>query len=632
MPSFTTLQQSDYGRRGVLDTAHGDIQTPALFPVLNLIGGTTPESGGIWRYTVHHLVESESLQAGLFQAMSFLDYGVTPTTLATWREKTLREHYRESKEEPAFPKPLFVDSGGFKLMNSTTFGQPPEAGGKENEWGIYTNPESILDLQLDYGADIIATLDYPIPPNLNEAEATDRMERSIDSAVECLELLQDRGMTDEVSVYVAIHGHTYEDINWYVGQFLERAKAYEDAFEGFAIGSLVPLSNKVDVLVDIVQGAKDAIPEAKQEDIALHVFGISGRLCPLLALLGVDSFDSANYLRAARNKRLIHPETWKRVSIEDIDWGEWPCQCAACSSINFEDMKYALLDSDITYQRIEGEDGDRFKSEFYAEIAHHNFELYGQQMDAVRTAIEQDRLLEHVVDFARGKDIVEKGLKRMQLHNPQLREQLESDGHNALVAGPETDTFQSQLSAFFDSVDDISRKKRTISLEHGPSDFDVLQTDHQPPDKPVLLILPCSQEKPYSASRTQQAVLRRLTAYEDRFYKLTMSGLYGPVPVEYEEIDPVMEYEYVLTTEDTEQVDLVANRLYRYLDRYGDGFDHILAYTTSKAYRTAIETAFARYGRGDIYPSDPRALQLTEHFRNENIDELLDQIDGLTRC
>jgi len=636
MSAFRMLEKDEYGRRGVIDTPAGQIQTPALLPVANLIGGTTPKSGGIWRYARRYLFESDSVQGIMFQTMTFLDYNLIPDNLADWREKPLKQHFEESDVEPGFSQPLFVDSGGFKLMNSTTFGQPPEEGGSENDWGIYTNPESILKLQLDYGADIIATLDFPIPQNLNQDEATERMKKSIDNAVECLQMLNDPELLDEwdvdetPSVYVAIHGHSYEDVHWYVSRFLDRADELDEAFEGFALGSLVPLSNSPDVLVDIVQGAKDAIPEERYEDIALHVFGISGRLCPLLALLGVDTFDSANYLKAARNKSLIHPETWKRTKLDQIeDWDNW-CGCKACQDIHIDDMRHALLESEVKYKPIEGEHGTHFKSEYYAQIAHHNFELYSRQMQDVRDAIDNDGLLELVADFAQGKNIVEKGIKRAQLHNPELREQLADLGYEALVAGPDIETFQTKLSSFYDDIDEEQEKKRTISLKHGPNDFDILQYDsYQPPsDASVLLILPCSQEKPYSDSRTHQAVLSRLQDYDDRYHKVSISGLYGPVPEAQETVEPVMSYEYVLTTADEDQVDLVANRLAKYLERFGDQFDHILAYTTSKAYRHAIEDAFSRYGRGEMYPREPRALQLTGHFRNTNIDELVERIDS----
>lgn len=628
MSPFRTLEKTTYGRRGEIDTPAGRIQTPELLPVVNLIGGTTTESGGIWRYTRRHLFESDSVQGIMFQSMSFLDYNITSDNLEDWRNKPLKQHYEESEFEPKFDKPLFIDSGGFKLMNSTKFGKTPEEGGSENDWDIYTSPESILDLQLDYAADIIATLDLPIPQNLNKKETTERMEQSIDNAVETLRLLDERELEKTPSVYVAIHGHNYEEVNWYVSQFLDLADELNEAFEGFALGSLVPLSSSPDTLVDIVQGARDAIPEGRYDEIALHVFGISGRLCPLLSLLGVDTFDSRSYQYAARNKKFIHPNTWQRVNLARIDdWDEWPCDCQACQDIHFDDMRHALLESVVSNKPIEGEYGTHFKSEYYAQIAHHNFELYSRQMQQVRDAIEEENLLERVADFAQGKNIVEKALKRAQLHNPELREQIADSGHEELVAGPDDETFQTKLSSFLGGVDDATRKKRTISLNHGPNDFDILQRNgYQPPaETDFLLILPCSQEKPYLESRTHQAVLSRLEDYRHRYYRVTISGLYGPVPEGFEEADPVMSYEYVLTTADDEQVELISNRLIQYLNRYGAQFDHILAYTTSKAYRRAINRAFNQCGCGEIYPSDPRALQLTEHFRSENLDELADR-------
>jgi hypothetical protein len=86
MSAFRTLEKDEYGRRGVIDTPAGQIQTPALLPVANLIGGTTPKSGGIWRYARRYLFESDSVQGIMFQTMTFLDYNLTPDNLeeCTW--------------------------------------------------------------------------------------------------------------------------------------------------------------------------------------------------------------------------------------------------------------------------------------------------------------------------------------------------------------------------------------------------------------------------------------------------------------------------------------------------------------------------------------------------------------------
>lgn len=617
MSPFYVENQSLGGRRGRIETPHGTVQTPAIYPVLNFIAGTTTESGGIWKYTRERLLKESSVPAVMMQAMGFLEYNISPDNLNNfWRSQTLHNHY------DYLDRPLFIDSGGFVLMNSETFGESPDYGGSENPWGIYTNPESILDLQLDFGADIIATLDFPIPQNLKEDEKVERMERSIDSAVQCLELLDERDANP--AVYIAIHGHDYEMINWYVGQFLETAESYEDQFEGFAVGSLVPLrsSNRIDMLVDIVQGAKDAIPAERKDEIALHVFGISGKMVPLLTILGVDSFDSTTYQRTAQFKKFIHPESWEKVEAKNIS-EDWPCDCKACRQTDMTTLKRVLY-ADTSYSKV---DGEYFKSEFYAKIAQHNFEIYQRQVQESHVAIEEDRLLEHVAEFGLKHESVAEGLKHAQLRDSDLRDELKSEGYEALLAGPETGTFQSRLTAFWDGEQPEERLQRTISLKHGPSDFNVLHMDYSPPvNKDILLILPCSQQKPYRESRTQQAVLRELGAFHEDIHKVTVSGLYGPVPEDYEEVKQVLEYEYVLTTDDTEQVELVTSRLHEFLEKYGDGFDEIVGYTTSKAYREVIETAFKRYGRGNVYPANPQALQLTEHFREANIHELLNHI------
>jgi predicted RNA-binding protein len=118
----------------------------------------------------------------------------------------------------------------------------------------------------------------------------------------------------------------------------------------------------------------------------------------------------------------------------------------------------------------------------------------------------------------------------------------------------------------------------------------------------------------------------RLAPRRDEIHKVTISGMYGPVPEEKETEDPVMEYEYVLAEEDTEQIEVVRDRIIEFLQAHGDSYDNILAYAVSKTYRGVIESAFNAYGEGTLYPRDPEALRLTEHFRRENIKELIEHL------
>lgn len=654
----TAVGDDGYGRVGELDVPHGPVETPALFPVINLIGGTTENSGGIWRRMRDNLISRDHLQGIMFQAMSFTDYGVSPENLNEfWRTKTFHERFED------LDAPIFIDSGGFKLMNSNTFGKAPDEGGAENDWGLYTNPASILGLQLDFGGDIIATLDYPIPPNLKEDEKVERMERSIESAVECLRIIEEPSLLtdsssdnerarqileqrkasgDEPGVFVALHGHDYETVNWYVGNFLEQVDDadLERAFEGFAIGSLVPLRSSMDVLVEIVQGAKDAIPDSRSDEVALHVFGVGGKQVSLLSLLGVDSFDCSSHMQAAQYQKYLLPDEWDNVKLDDLeeylDDGEFPCEmenctlCGANSEVESYEEMMRILDSDMSYDERQRRkaNNEYIKSDYYAHLARHNFEVYNEELSRVRREIRNGTLLDYVIDFAREDDEIKKGLKEAQLRDQQLKQDIEERGAYDLVAGMDITSDQVKLSEFGAGVDE-STENRTISLQHGPNDFDVLAREYEPPeDKDVLLVIPCSQQKPYSDSRTHSVLADKLGDRRENVYKVTVSGMYGPVPEDCEDEDPVLEYEYVLAKEDHAQIELVTDRLVSYLDRYGDQFDSVVGYVTSKTYRQVIEDAFEDYGRGTVFPRDPEALQLTEFFRSSNIRELTAHLDG----
>ncbi len=666
MASFETDATDDAGnaRRGTIHTPHGDVQTPAFFPVVNFIGGPNEKSGGIWSRLRNHLFGEPEFQGAMFQAMSFLDFNITPESLENWRSKPIHDHFTNHEpvkpyhsQPESFTKPLFVDSGGFKLLNSDTFGEPPTEGGNDNDWAIYTNPESILDLQLDYGADIIATLDYPIPPNLNDEETTQRMEDSIDSAIRCLELLEDQ--SDPPAVYVAIHGHDYETINWYVGTFLDRATHIDKSFEGFAVGSLVPLRTNVEMLVDIVQGAKDAIPGDREDDLGLHLFGISGKFTALLALLGADSFDSSSYMQAAQFKKFINREIGvsdeelvrnPNASTHDLgefgvdvdrtaqarwaaDWSkftadqipdDWGCQCPACEhlrQIGFDQMQATMYDSE-SYDR----DGEYMKSDFYALMSYHNFCVYQDEMNHVRELINDGNgeLLEYVAKMARNDvENIKRALKRATVRDRELAQQLRERGYNRLVAD-HSDAEQERLDL------DIPVDDQEISLEHTPEDFNILdRKDYRVGDERVLLVIPCSQTKPYSNSRTHRVVADATAEWNDQIHKVTVSGMYGPVPVQYENLSQIKSYEYVLTNAEKQRQQLVVDRLVSYLEEYGSQFDAIVGYATSKTYRTVIEQAFAQYGDGVVLPKEPKMRALTEHFRTTNLEELSEHLDDV---
>ena len=303
----------------------------------------------------------------------------------------MRERYREPNGP--YDAPMFLDSGGFKLLYN--------AGLSLSEFGIHkeTEADDILDFQLSLGGDIIASLDYPLPPGLVRSEAKTRMKRSLQNAFHVAERLAE--MDNPPYLYICCHGQSREDIQNYVAQVFERLSEVPPF--GLAVGSLVPLrgDNDSEVLSRIC-GVLDAIPESARDRTPVHAFGVSGNLTPVLAYLGVDSFDSTSYIQAARSLSYSHPETQKKLKIMELDSME--CTCRICRETCLEEMQQAFMDP-IRYRRTST---GKYKSYYYAKIALHNFEMEVKTLDNIVQAIKADNSLEALIEHVSKARVFEK--------------------------------------------------------------------------------------------------------------------------------------------------------------------------------------------------------------------------------
>jgi 7-cyano-7-deazaguanine tRNA-ribosyltransferase len=631
MPRFRTTHSSERGRLGQLELCRAGeplppLATPLLFPVVCFMTGSTPRGGGIWKYTLQANQEHGLLRRNLpvlSQVLHFLDFSVTPNIFTRWREYPLRSAYNDEHDGLDYQAPLFLDSGGFKLLfNSgldlTEYGLPPDE----------TLPERIVELQRDLGGDLIATLDYPLPPGLERSEAEDRMARSRRNAlVAARRLLDMTGYTP--LLYVAVHGQTYDGIRRYVAQvFRERQQnGLVGVPFGIAIGSLVPLRGrqKYKRIVDLVQGAVAGIPEEYRPLTPVHVFGISGSMIPLLVYLGVDTFDSSTYVQSARGLDYYDPQTHRGRRV--LEMHGLDCDCRICRDLDFDDMHRTLTQGRSWRPKA----GDKFKSEYYAAIALHNLEMDARIVQQAQEAVRAGAMVDHLLGSAERFPELGEALHRLaeddEVLRPRLRRvlygQMRSNGQGASAGGDRLED-ASLVSPYQPEL--FPRDDRTISLRFTPDSFRIPEGYAPPADKNVLLIVPCSGEKPYAASRTHAFLMARL---RERFgvragavHKVTLSGLYGPVPEEFEREEPVLGYEFRLVAQNTSQIALCTQRVTRFLRRYGPDYEGTFAYATSLAYRSVLEGASRRYRALRLYPTEPKVRRLTEFFRAANVDEL----------
>ena len=533
---------------------------PTLFPVIQAITGTTPRGGGTWRWILREYEASifrRDLPA-MVQALHFKDYrGITPKHLSRWRSKPLRNWYNGNLGLN-YQAPLFVDSGGYLFFSGT----PPVLKQFDLE-----DPLEIFRLELDLvGApgDRVTSLDYPIPPGFPAKAAKERLEKTLNNALQALRLLAEHPKGEKgVRLVLPIHGRTPEEAAWFAKHAVEKVKraGFFHLVWGLGLGSMVPLrkAHRTLEIVLYVQEVKKAVP-----DLPLHVFGVTGLLIPFLLHAGAESFDSAGYVQRARSLKYITPD-YKEKKLRELQDG-YPCNCSICKERDIrEDLK--ILDAK------RGEVPRGRKSSVYGAVALHNL-----QMDL--------RLLEEAVQRQGAGELAE-FLEEITRKHPRL----------------------TSLLSVLKREKQLPKAAPRPAPKNNPRAFDWRRTDFQP-THPVLLLLPCAAEKPYTKARSIRPILRAINDLPVDI--VFLSGLYGPVPLEFVEHPTILSYDFLLQKGDKESYERIRERLVPLLDLYQER----VAYLAPPAYREVVQGLPVR-----LLPEDNRGIYAGR--KKENIEALV---------
>jgi tRNA-guanine family transglycosylase len=274
-----------------LETPSAIVRTPTLFPVRN-IGKRSSDNTPAYHESI----------ADLNTAMV--------NTFALLQRDDLRNEVQERGVHGTidFEGVVFADSGGFDLAESDS----------------HPDSEKILTLQREMNADILATLDLPLLPDMPETQKEERKQQNIEFALDAAEMKEGPGL-----LYASVHGHDPRTVRNSIN-YLEN----HGDFDGFALGGLVPLRTDYSKVIDLVLAARTAT------DKPLHVFGLGGLLYqPLLMYLGVDTFDSTAFIRCGSHRRYFVPGFGDH-NISDFDRLENPpCSCPVCSQHTLSEVR-----------------------------------------------------------------------------------------------------------------------------------------------------------------------------------------------------------------------------------------------------------------------------------------------------
>jgi predicted RNA-binding protein len=313
----------------------------------------------------------------------------------------------------------------------------------------------------------------------------------------------------------------------------------------------------------------------------------------------VDTFDSNSFVQSGKNLRYILPYSREYSAIRatrtllELDGKELTqCQCRACKE--YASRLDWLKDLSGRTAQISHEGAERkyIKSEVYTFLALHALEIELREFEIIRQNIYNDKLRRYVLEYAQ-----------------------KTNNQSALVRAFEAATGEI-----------VGRPKaRKVSLSLSRESFAVPETYKPPKEKEILLLIPCTKDKPYKRARAHEAIKSALHK-DERVHIVTISGLYGPVPEELEEEPEILEYDYMLSPQAKEQVDFLRKRLVAYLKAYGNHYRQVFAYVTVKAYREVAKQSLKEYGRGQLLPKKLKERTSKEFLKRENIRELQETI------
>jgi len=281
-------------RQTTIETPHGTMSTPTLFPVRNVgkrSSDNTPEYTGSIPDFSTAMVNARAIRQRESQ-WERLESGAT-----------LREEMGLNDETV-----IFADSGGFDFQSTD-----PD-----------TTPERTLETQRLIQADIYGTIDLPLSRENRATENQRRIQESINQALMTSDFHDSDGL-----LFGSVHGYDSKTIRNSI-RHLEK----NGTFDGYALGSLVPIRTDYKKVTKLILAARTVTNKH------LHVYGLGGLVyVPLLLYLGVDSFDSTSFIRSAGNRNYLVPG-FGGEELRHIDDLEYlPCSCPVCFSTDFATIR-----------------------------------------------------------------------------------------------------------------------------------------------------------------------------------------------------------------------------------------------------------------------------------------------------
>ena len=294
---LVAVSDKSRARAGVLNTAHGNIETPIFMPV-----GTAGTVKGI-----HTRDLKEDIQAQIILGNTYHLY-LRPGMDVIEKAGGLHKFN-------GWDKPLLTDSGGFQVFSLGDIRKLSEQGAKfqshiDGSYHQFT-PENVIDIQRTIGADIIMAFDECTPGDADYVYAKKSMELTHRWLDRCFlqfnNTLPKYGHSQ--SLFPIVQGSTFADLRRLAVATVKNTNA-----DGYAIGGL-SVGEKEEVMYEMTEVVTADLPENKPR----YLMGVGTPENILESIdRGVDMFDCVMPSRNGRNGMLFTSNG--KINIRNKKW------------------------------------------------------------------------------------------------------------------------------------------------------------------------------------------------------------------------------------------------------------------------------------------------------------------------
>jgi queuine tRNA-ribosyltransferase len=333
MFKFDIIAQSSTSRAraGVIQTAHGKVETPIFMPV-----GT--------QGTVKSLTPEELLSAG------------AQIILGNTYHLYLRPGCDVIKQFNGLHRfmnwdgPILTDSGGFQIFSLARLAKISEEGVTfqshiDGSRHLLT-PEKAVEVQTCLGSDIILCLDHCIQYPAEREPTRQALEITTRWAERCKVAWQGR-TNGHSALFGIVQGGMFKDLREASSEALVAR-----GFEGFAIGGL-SVGEPVETMLEIADFTLPKLPDEKPKYIMGT--GTPENLIELVAL-GADMFDCVLPTRNARNGQVFSQQGTLNISNAkyryDADPLEPGCDCYTCRNYSRAYLRHLYMAKELLAYRL----------------------------------------------------------------------------------------------------------------------------------------------------------------------------------------------------------------------------------------------------------------------------------------